>query len=82
MTEQEIRDIARQAMREVVTIKNAVDEAMEEKAGTDRMSELESAVNLLSEAIKELKEASSANACRNADGEPSKTPEEEEKIVS
>lgn len=41
-------------------VKNAVEEVMKEKTGDDRLSELESAVNLLGEAVKEIKEAMGA----------------------
>ena len=62
------------------TVKNTMEEAAKAKNEDDRISELESAVNLLSEAVKEIKEAMGAktetgNAEEKKDGEEKKEEE-------
>ena len=68
MTEQEIREIARQAMREVVTAKNS----------EDRMGALEERVDKIGNALNEINEKlSGMGDGKNAAFEGKETPEEE-----
>ena len=69
MTEQEIRDIARQAMREVVAAKNS----------DDRMGALEERVDKIGNALNEINEKLSGKKAEgeNAAFEGKETPEEE-----
>ena len=69
MTEQEIRDIARQAMREVVTAKNS----------EDRMGALEERVDKIENALNEINEKLDGKKAEgeNAAFEGKETPEEE-----
>jgi hypothetical protein len=73
MTEQEIRDIAKQAMREVMTVKNSEDRlSMLE----DNVQKLGNALNELSERLSVKKEEPKAEG-ENAAFEGKETPEEE-----
>jgi hypothetical protein len=79
MTEQEIRDIAKQAMREVVSAKNGADrmDAFEEtlKKHGDALNEINEKLS-----PKEEKKAEGENAA--GDGEETKKEEEEEKAAT